>query len=174
VDNAGKKGVMSSPIRIFSNNPAFVFLGYAYIANREEILIDWLIKKYDKAALKESPKIRNPKEDLGFEKSLFFACSYILYTEAYLPTRITPEKINKKQILEIIDSFEEIMHKYESAQKKERELKKKEKAELKSKININNSAPKKTTRVVKKTSQKSVSKVDKVGRVSSTKKSKKK
>jgi hypothetical protein len=60
-------------LNFWSNSPNFTFT-YTYILkNKYKILADLMIPKTSKIALKEKPRIRNPVESLGFEKSCYFS-----------------------------------------------------------------------------------------------------
>jgi len=63
-------------IRFYSNSPNFMFT-YAYIYNKDGLLIPWLKSKVSNKALKEPPAVRNPREEYGFEKSVYFALLYM-------------------------------------------------------------------------------------------------
>lgn len=63
-------------IRFFSNSPNFMFT-YAYIYQQDGMLIPWLKGKISNKALTEPPEVRNPREEYGFEKSVYFALLYI-------------------------------------------------------------------------------------------------
>lgn len=64
-------------IRVYSNCPSFIFT-YAYVFNKLDRIIPNFKDKIPKKALEEAPKIRNPVETLGFEKSIYYACRYLL------------------------------------------------------------------------------------------------
>ena len=79
VDNSVKSylSFMNSTVRIASNNPAFTFTGYAYISDDLGFFIPQLKKQFDKKAFTK-PKTRNPQEIIGFDKSLWFAVTYLI------------------------------------------------------------------------------------------------
>lgn len=70
-----KKGVQilnGYDVRFFSNDPAFVFtFAHAFITG--DLFINELTSKMSKLATKEVAKEKNPKEEIGYVKSLFFA-----------------------------------------------------------------------------------------------------
>lgn len=72
--------INNNPIKVFSNSPSFLFQ-YAYICNQQGILIEELKDKVGELALTTPPKNKNPLEQFGFEKSVYFACMYIKYNE---------------------------------------------------------------------------------------------
>lgn len=75
-------------LSLFSNSPNFLFT-YAYVYNQDGNLIPFLNRKIGQKALTERPRKRNPNEDHGFEKSVYFAILYI---------RDNPKLINKNAL----------------------------------------------------------------------------
>lgn len=63
-------------IRFISNSPNFMFT-YGYVYNKDDLLISWLSYKLGKRALNEPPEMRNPRQEYGFEKSVYFALLYL-------------------------------------------------------------------------------------------------
>jgi hypothetical protein len=63
-------------VKFFSNDPAFVFT-YAYSFAQNKLFIDDLKPKMSKRALKDGADIRNPKNVVGYVKSLYFAYLFI-------------------------------------------------------------------------------------------------
>jgi hypothetical protein len=70
-------------IEFFSNCPSFTY-GYAYVANINGYLIKELAGKYDEAVLKYPPVSKNPGLLFGYEKSIYFACRYIMNNKKIL------------------------------------------------------------------------------------------
>lgn len=68
-------------VRLFSNSPNFTFT-YAYVLYNTNMMIDELSGKVDRRALTEPPKVRNPVESLGFEKSCYFSALSLLRSGA--------------------------------------------------------------------------------------------
>ena len=64
-------------IEFFSNCPSFTY-GYAYVANINGYLIKELADRYEPAVLKYPPVSKNPGLTFGYEKSIYFACKYIM------------------------------------------------------------------------------------------------
>lgn len=71
VKEAGRN-LLKYNVKFFSNDPSFVYT-YAYVFKRDSLLINELQSKMSKIALSESPKIKNPKKEVGYIKSLYFA-----------------------------------------------------------------------------------------------------
>jgi hypothetical protein len=121
-------------LKMFSNSPAFMFT-YTYVFNNQELLPKILKKKCSKTALKEPPKIKNPLESLGFEKSCYFAGLYI--REARLTNKFELDKnlyiFNKEDFLTQIIHQEKKLNEYKSMDEKMREKKKREKEKKKKK-----------------------------------------
>lgn len=64
-------------MQVFSNCPSFVFT-FAFVYNKYELLIDELKNKYDDIVFENHPSVRNPGEIINYDKSIYFACKYIL------------------------------------------------------------------------------------------------
>lgn len=64
-------------MKMFSNCPSFTYT-YAYVAHINGLLVDGLRDKYDKETLKNPPIQRNPRLVLNYEKSIYYACKYIM------------------------------------------------------------------------------------------------
>lgn len=64
-------------IEVFSNCPSFTYT-YAYAYNMNGMLISDLKDKYDKEILSKPPMSRNPGIIVNYEKSIYFACKYII------------------------------------------------------------------------------------------------
>lgn len=73
--NALKKGIQTLSgydVRFYSNDPSFVFtFAHAFVKN--DMFIKELKDKMTKKAMTDVAKVRNPKDDIGYVKSLFFA-----------------------------------------------------------------------------------------------------
>lgn len=117
-------------IKIFSNSPAFMFT-YTYVLNKNDLLIDFLIKKCAEKALEEPPKVKNPVEVYGYEKSLYFACLYIKYKGLNNKFTLSQElfKYNEKKLYKEIMSQENKLIEYNKFKKEAAEKKKKAKKE---------------------------------------------
>ena len=73
IDNS----LLNYDIKFFSNCPSFTYT-YAYAYNMNGLLIPELGKLYEDIVLKRPPVSRNPGIITNYEKSIFFACKYIL------------------------------------------------------------------------------------------------
>lgn len=97
-------------IEVFSNCPSFTYT-YAYAYNMNGLLISDLKDKYSKEILSKPPMSRNPGIIVNYEKSIYFACKYIiendnLLSKAHLKTNSS--KLTKKYIKENIRSNSKI------------------------------------------------------------------
>lgn len=89
-------------IQFFSNDPSFVYT-YAYSFNKEGLFITELASKMSKEALSEEPKERNPKQDIGYVKTIIFA--YIFLNEKGLLTQSAfgfAESYTQRTLLDMI------------------------------------------------------------------------
>ena len=59
-------------VKFFSNDPAFVYT-YAYVFKKNNLFIQELHSKMSKEALKKEAKEKNPKELVGYVKTIYFA-----------------------------------------------------------------------------------------------------
>ena len=62
--------------KFFSNDPSFVYT-YAYVFKKENLIIDQLKSKLGKKANTTSADIRNPGNNVGYVKSIYFAYLYM-------------------------------------------------------------------------------------------------
>lgn len=79
-----KKISGNTHINIYSNSPAFQFT-FTYVYDKHNLLIEDYKKYSNKKALRDRPKFTNPKEILGFEKSVVYA---LIYTQKHLKNKI--------------------------------------------------------------------------------------
>lgn len=115
-------------IQFFSNSPAFVFT-YAYVSNKDKMLINFLSSKLGSKALTDPPSVRNPVEIYGFEKSIYFSLLYIkhmnLHVKSALPVKV--KKFNKSSIINNCKHADVIMKEYDNEKLKEKLKKENEK-----------------------------------------------
>ena len=62
--------------KFYSNDPAFVFT-FAHSFNKNGLFIEDLLEKMSKQAIEDKAKIKNPKDVVGYVKSIYFAYLYI-------------------------------------------------------------------------------------------------
>ena len=68
---SGGRDLFKYYARFYSNDPAFVYT-YAYVFAHNNLFINELASKMSKAALKQKPHEKNPGEDIGYVKSIYF------------------------------------------------------------------------------------------------------
>jgi hypothetical protein len=125
-------------INFFSNSPHMMFT-YTYVLKENKITVPSLekAKKYSKTALTKKPKVTNPVQIFGFEKSCYYACKYIDDNKLY-----KKELINKN--LKIIKTNKDIINFYNSIKSQEAKfeeytkLKEKKKKERDKKVSDKN------------------------------------
>lgn len=59
-------------VRFYSNDPSFVYT-YAYVFNKNDMFIKELKPKMSKKAIKEGADEKNPNNQIGYVKSIYFA-----------------------------------------------------------------------------------------------------
>lgn len=112
--------LMNYEINFYSNSPAFVFT-YAYVFNKDDLFIDFLKTRISNEALHNPPEVRNPFEIYGFEKSLYFALSYIKRNSYHVKSSIgfKCKKLNKDALKTKIKHSQDKMVEYNIAKQKE-------------------------------------------------------
>ena len=120
LDDKMKKdmSIRNYDMKVFSNCPSFTFT-YAYVAKLNGILIKELEDKYTGKVLTHPPVTRNPSLLFSYEKSIYFACKYILDNNYILKGHINgslSRKITKDFFKNIrnIDQIEEEIKKHKS------------------------------------------------------------
>lgn len=123
-------------LKFFSNCPSFIYT-YAFAFNQYSLLIDSLANKYERDVLKYDPITRNPGEVVSYEKSIYFACKYILNNKSYM-NKMVLNTMAKKFSATAINSIvrNDVKIKFEIA--KERARLKKLKAVEKEKHGVDN------------------------------------
>lgn len=118
--------ILDYKIRVFSNSPDFVFT-YAYVVNKNDFLCSIAKKKLSTEALTQEPKIKNPFEIYGFEKSCYYACKFIKEFNLYTKPKIKDNLFmyNELKLLSLIKTDREKLQQYKD--KKEKKQKKKAK-----------------------------------------------
>lgn len=95
-------------MKVFSNSPSFTF-AYAYVAGLNGILVEELMDKFDVNILGQPPISRNPSLLFSYEKTIYFACKYILehnkLNKSYLKGNAKPLK---KEFFKNIRNYKQI------------------------------------------------------------------
>lgn len=101
----GQRNLLNCEVKFYSNDPSFVFtFAHAFIKNK--MFIDQLEDKMSKKAVKERADEKNPKDEIGYVKSLYFA--YIMMSKKGLFNAIKYEAEKKTFSERILKS--NIMH----------------------------------------------------------------
>lgn len=121
-ENSNGTTIDNYNVKFFSNSPSFIFT-HAYVFNLFGLFIEELGDKYDKKVLTKEPIVKNYYKIIGYEKSLFFAVSFILNNLHEI------SKLDKSAL--VIDEFDdikslifaqnEIMIKYDARKKAHRD-----------------------------------------------------
>ena len=76
ISNNTEPHVKNYGVKFFSNDPAFVYT-YAYVFDKNDMIIKELKPKISKIAFKQAPTTRNPYELPSYVKSIFFCYLYM-------------------------------------------------------------------------------------------------
>ena len=115
-------------VRFYSNDPAFVYtFAHAFIKN--DLFITDMTPKMSKDAVKNVAREKNPKNLVGYVKSLFFA--YLLIGDYGLFSKTlynhTAEKYNKTKLLKLIDHADNKIKARQEAEEIQRKKQRREK-----------------------------------------------
>lgn len=174
------ESIINYNVKFFSNCPSFIFT-YAYAYNDKNLFIDFLSKKLDEQVLKNAPVVKNPMNIVNFEKSIYFACKYLVeeknLNKNYLKSFV--QRFKKKDFIHSIRTQAQIMEEIKKAKlllndEKEKERRKEDKPKRTKNIlnkentpnGVNLIKPKQST-----TKEKGVNKVNKIKPKTSTSKS---
>ncbi len=117
-------------VKVFSNSPSFLFT-FTHVYSERDALPDFIPAKfYAKEALKNPPKVRNPIELMGIDKTVWFSIRYLTHNHLFQKVRleqICERKGSYKNILKFIKSQEDKL-----AERKSQKPKPKPKKERKS------------------------------------------
>lgn len=119
-------------VRFYSNDPSFVFT-YLRVFLKNDMFIESLKNKSPRLAVKKDPVEKNPKEIIGYVKSLYFAYLFMksknLFSKTYLDTISSPYHKNTfdslvRQADAVIDKRQELGEKLakEKAKEKQRSI----------------------------------------------------
>lgn len=96
-DSINQKNLNNYHVKFFSNSPSFTYT-YAYAFNLYGLFIEELSNKFDKIIFENPPVTRNPGEVISYEKTIFFACQYLIDNSVKYLTKSTIDLIAKKYI----------------------------------------------------------------------------
>ena len=153
-------------VKFYSNDPSFVFT-FAHAFSKNNLFIADLSKKMSTLALKQKATQKNPKDEIGYVKSLYFAYLFMKNKGLFAKIRYaTADKYSPKVLQDkIMDADEKIKLRMEEEQKqKKKEVTKNKQTENKQNKNISNNLFVKQTKKVN-----SVGKISKVNNIKTTK-----
>ena len=118
-------------VEFYSNDPAFVYT-FAHAFNKNNLFIKDLEPKMSKTALRDAAKIKNPKDNVWYVKSLYFA--YLTMERYHLFNRTilkqNGKKYDKKELLsKITHATEKIEARQQAQQSLDKEKSKAKKIE---------------------------------------------
>lgn len=96
----GRPTLTNYNVRFFSNDPAFVF-NFVHAFNKNDLFITDLKDKMSSTALKTVGKEKNPKDEVGYVKSIYFAYLIMVQRDLFNKLKYTisyNEKIMKADI----------------------------------------------------------------------------
>lgn len=129
----GGSNLLKYDVKFYSNDPAFVFT-YAHTFEKKGLFINELKPKMSKLANRKDAKEKNPRDDIGYIKSIYFAYLTIKRSGISNIDRFTAEakNLNFKTLLNDIEDADKKIDAREEAGKKKTHQKAKEKKENKS------------------------------------------
>lgn len=143
-------------VGFYSNDPAFVYT-FAYSFSKNKLFIDDLAPKMSRKALQTKAKVKNPKNEVWYVKSLYFA--YLTMEKYNLFNRLNLDRLskryNKKELLsKITHADKKIQDRMDEQEKlnKEKSIKEKQSSER----NVNKATAKTKTSNITKTAKTSV------------------
>lgn len=139
-------------VKFYSNDPAFVYT-FAFAFLKNQIFIKELVPRMSKTAVQNAAAVKNPKNEVGYVKSLYFAYlvikNYGLMKKVQFTTLHRPYNLNL--LLQSIEHADVKVAKRQKAQEVLNATKKKEKADKKTidtRVRGNTSTNTKTTNVI--------------------------
>lgn len=112
--------LLTSTVQFFSNCPSFTY-SFAWVYKRHGLLIPELIEKFDNIDFKKEPEVRNPYGVVNYDKSIFFACHFLLNNTRYMNRSFLEALARKTNINDLYDKIR-ICSKIEFEIKKETEI----------------------------------------------------
>jgi len=115
-DVSHERTIAKYEMKIMSNMPSFAYT-YAYAANSKGEVVEFLKKKFPKIFWEQKPVVRNPRIEMGFEKSILLCVFYITQKRyQYLDTldKLSKGVPNLPVIYKKFMSFEDKMKDYDA------------------------------------------------------------
>ena len=129
--------LMKYYVKFYSNDPAFVYT-HAYAFNYNNLFIEELTSKMSRKAIKTKAEEKNPYNQIGYVKSLYFA--YLTMINKGLNNidkfKAESKKYSKTALLADIENADKKVEDREAEQEKLQKLKSKTKKEQKTSDNI--------------------------------------
>lgn len=153
-------------VRFYSNDPHFIYT-FAYSFYKNKMFIDDLQSKVSKYTLTHKASIKNPSNQIGYVKSIYFAYLIMKKYSLFYKNKIDLEinKYNKKELLSMIMDADMKIELRKEKQPKKNDKKVNEETRKNKDINTSNNISKNI---------RTTSKVSRINSVSSVKKIKKK
>ena len=150
-------------VRFFSNDPAFTYT-FAYAFNKNNLFIDILKQRMNPKAIKDSAKTKNPKNEIMYVKSLYFAYltmqRYNLFNRLKLDSNTT--KFDKRSFpMTIMKADDKITLRQSEYEKQKKKAKVEQNRKAAQTRNVDNS-----TKETKKSKISRTSKVSNVSKIS--------
>lgn len=125
-------GIGKFDIQVFANTPSFAYT-YAYVYNKNGLLISSLASKLGNVFLSKEPSVRNRNQVLLFDKYIYFGARYILESKVLnrAIADVQSMKYDQKSFNANIRTLETIMEEYRVAEDKLKGKTKKQKKEEK-------------------------------------------
>ena len=132
VEESGRN-LLKYYVKFYSNDPAFVYT-YAYVFSHNGLLVDELKPRMSKKALSTKAKEKNPYNQVGYVKTIYFAYLFMLNRGLTNLNRFEAESIefDKKYLLNNVEDADKKVEEREEEQKK---IVKKKKREVNNKGN---------------------------------------
>jgi hypothetical protein len=113
-------------IQVYSNDPYFVFT-YCYAYNSHKMFISDLKNKMSSLALTEPAKVRNPKNQIGYVKSIYFAYLEMKHLDLFSKVQweTISKKYNKNVWSQTVEHSEDLLQKTKEIRAKNKKNKKK-------------------------------------------------
>lgn len=114
-------------IRLFSNSPDFMFT-HAHAYNKAKLLFTDLSSKLPKQSLKDVAKERNPKDEIGYVKSIFFA--YLICVQRGLLNKVVyyaAKPYNTKELLNNIAHASDVYTLRQEAEERKKNIERRKK-----------------------------------------------
>ena len=137
-DDVNKKinKINSYFVRFFSNDPNFTFT-YAYVFNKQDLIIKELKNKISPEALKTRPGVTNPNKNVGYVKVFYFAYIYMKDHGLFHKLNWCNANTNKNNLIQRFGSVMNSDHKLRQAH----DIKTINKENKNKKSNINTNKP---------------------------------